>query len=315
MSRLVEAIRAKYSTPQAALRALGLDTTLLNPEEDSLARKVKRILADLNKLAMDADLLGEPEHMRSDPRGEGGGGGGEIEGGVPRRGMDRFGLRRSSKDSIEPKIEEMQEEVLGASDDEDDELYDPLREHLRKNGLDEESVERACELAKDHVRRRRSNGHDRHADDFLPKNHLGRSGPGGRFAGPRDSQHASGESDVAASREYMRQIYEEGDRRAVDEAWENPNGSMEAIVDPGLDARRRRGGRDRQAVDSIHRLARRFGNEAGCRPDRSRSTSDAAPSSAVRARFANRFADVKRIGDASSDGELPPWADKIGGFA
>lgn len=262
-------------------------------------------------------LLTEPEHRRSDPRG---GTGGEIEGGVARRGEDRFGLR-PSRDNLPREIEEMPKENLSspwAEDDEPDDL-EPFRQRMREHGLSEDEVEEACKLARDHVRRRGSNGRDRHADDFFPINRM-KGGPGGRFGGERHSLRKDGSSEVEAIREYGEQISRGEDRRRTGRdqmklTTEPPENKLGAIVDHGLDARRRRDGRDRQAIDEIHRQLRRFGSdEAGARPDRERGASDAAPSSAARSRFASRFPDGRRIGDASHDGELPPHADRIGGF-
>jgi hypothetical protein len=111
----------------------------------------------------------------------------------------------------------------------------------------------------------------------------------------------------------MDQIHQESECRAVDHSEEDPNN--EYIIDHGLDARRRRGGRDRQAIDEARQLMRRFGPEVGTCPDRDRNVSDAAaPSRASVSRTHSRYPGLSRIGDASHDGELPPHADKIGGF-
>jgi hypothetical protein len=171
--------------------------------------------------------------MTSDPRGSSEG---TIIGGKPRTGGDRFGLRRSSRDSIEPKVEEMPAQNLEspwqAGDDEPGAEYDRLREHLRGLGMSEDQIEGACNAARDDVRRRGSNGCDRHADDFLPKNRL-QGGPGGRFG---------------------------GERRATDWATPEEEASGKFLIDHGLDGRRHRGGADRQAIDSARKLMRRYCN-------------------------------------------------------
>jgi len=310
----------RLGSPADVMARLGLDefVGIADEHDDPLHKHSDRVIDHLlnrfgtpervlAKLGMDEAMLTEPKHMRSDPRDGRGGGGGEILGGVHRSGEDD-----------DPPIERPSpEQEMTAGDDEPGEEFDPLREHLRKAGLGEDEIEQACSLARDHVRRRRANGRDRHADDFLPKNRL-KGGRGGRFGGPRHGQHTDDAGEIETAREYMRQI-DEGDRRkAADHSEEDPNN--EYLIDHGMD-RGRRFGRDRHrardnfAVDEIHRLLRRFEpGEAGAAPERYRGASDAAPSSADRSRFAKRFPEVKRIGDASHDGELPPHSDRIGGF-
>ena len=129
--------------------------------------------------------------------------------------------------------------------------------------MSEDEIEKACELARDHVicdmRRRSSNGKDR-----LPINRT-QGGKGGHFGGERSGQRADGAGEIDGPRD-MRQIDEEGERRAVD-GFDIPSqeGSNNVVIE---DRARRRGGRDRQAIDEVHRLLRRFGPEAGCRPVR-----------------------------------------------
>ena len=70
--RLLEALKARYKTPGAALRALGVDENLLGGSDGDLLREnadkfVSLLLhrygsqrAVLQKLAMDASMLTEP---------------------------------------------------------------------------------------------------------------------------------------------------------------------------------------------------------------------------------------------------------------
>ena len=220
--RFLEALKAKYGTPQAVMAVLGLDAALLKDESENdvlhkHAGKVIDLLMKryggstqrvLQKLGMDEAMLT----------------------GVARRGEDRFGLRRSSRDDIPPKIETMPEQNLSsgwrAEDDEpDDDGYERFRERMREHGLSEDEVEEACELARDHVRRRGANGRDKHADDFMPVNRV-RGGAPGRFGGERPGRRADGGSEVEAARAYTRQIGEEGERKAVD--WATPEEELRA---------------------------------------------------------------------------------------
>ena len=153
---LVEALREKFPSAKAALRAMGLDETLLDADtgKDSLADKVMRILvrrygtqrAALRKLGMDASLLDEPEHMRSDPRGG--------TGGTWREGADKFGLRSSSRDNIPPKIE-TNEEDLSRDEDLSEEEERALQEHaakMREEGMDSRVIDSAMRMARDVLR-------------------------------------------------------------------------------------------------------------------------------------------------------------------
>jgi hypothetical protein len=173
MTQLADALRAKFKDGRAALRALGVDENLLDGEGDLLrkhADKFIRLLvqrygsdkAVLRKLAMDESMLTEPEHMKSDPRGNTGG---EVEGGVARRGEDNFGLR-SSRDNLPPKVETMPEENTDEdefSPEEEQSLQDYATD-MRKRGDDAEVIDRAMRMARDFLRRHRG-----HADDRLPQ--------------------------------------------------------------------------------------------------------------------------------------------------
>ena len=104
--------------------------------------------------------------------------------------------RRRADDEEPPMVEHMGPENLG-EDDEDDELYDPLRSHLREKGMDEESIEEAVKLGRDHVRRRRSNGRDR-----MPLR-------GGKFDRARFNHGRTSDDEVNEIREQMGRIEHE----------------------------------------------------------------------------------------------------------
>lgn len=282
--RFLEALKSKYGTPRAAMAALGLDMALLRdePENDLLHKHADRVVDALlkrfgtpqrvlAKLGMDEARLTEPEHMKSDPRD---GTGGEIEGGVWREGEDR-----------DPPIEPPSpEQNLGS----DDEMFDPLRAHLRDHGMSEDEVEQAIDVARRHVaqdRRRRMNGKDRlpervdvqdRSDDKMPLR-------GGRFDRPRFSRDT--------------------------EVGNNPN-QTEYLVDHGLDGI---GPRGRAALDEMRKNLARIGHEPEPRPlsgvghgRRQRFGMDKKPSlgptEAQVVRLHRRFPGLSLIGDPSSDG-------------
>lgn len=173
-------------------------------------------------LAMDADpTLREEEETserggRLDPRDHAGGG--TIVGGPEREGKDR--RRARGRDHI-PSAEERNVNPEQNTDDDwqmadDDEMFDPLRAHLRGHGMSEDEVEQAIDVARRDVaqdRRRRMNGKDRlpervdvqdRSDDKMPPR-------SGRFDRPRFSHDNFGTVDPA-----------------------NPDGKF--LVDHGLDA-------------------------------------------------------------------------------
>ena len=281
-SALVEALKSKFRTAADACRAMDIDPALL--ELPSRGGKF-------------------------DPRDHTGG---EIEGGVERRGEDRHGRR--VRDEIEPKWEEMPPQRMSvaesehAEDEEDDERLEPFREYLRnRHGMSEDEIdEAAAEFAKD-VRRRRANGRDRrHADDrrrakdFMPHNRVRgseREPPsGGRFGGERRSGYMPTGRDKFEI---------------------PPNSNAEGhedglyLKDHGLDRARSRFAHDRSLAEvrQVRKLLTRFGpGEAGCRPDRRRDYQGAADSARgaserQRQRFFQMFPNVERIGDPSHDGK------------
>ena len=160
--------------------------------------------------------------------------------------------------------------------------------------MDEESIEEATNLARDHVRRRRANGKDRHdADDFFPINRV-EGGRGGRFGGERpEGARANGGG------------FESPEERTQREA------ASGKIIDHGIDSRRTwHGAHDgRGEVKQIRRLLKRLGPaEAGARPDRGRGIAmdgnkrRLGPSEAQKARLYKRIPGLALIGSASEDG-------------
>jgi hypothetical protein len=158
--QLVKAMREKYGSTRAVMQKLGLDHRLLNDADPSRAE----------------ELRSSERGGHFDPRGGRNAGGGEVLGGVHREGEDDI------PSPEERRVSPLQNEDEGPPIErpsplqnmaDDDEMYDPLREHLRNHGMSEDEVEQAIEVARRHVaqdrRRRSSNGHDKHADDRFPK--------------------------------------------------------------------------------------------------------------------------------------------------
>jgi hypothetical protein len=294
MSELVDAIRAKFSTPQQALRSMGLDDTLLDSESTRLRKRLDKLFDLISKqqaskkaVPRGRDQVTEPRHMPSDPRGGGGG-----QRGGWRSGQDNFGLPSGSpglaekRETMPPANTSTGEvrETLSGEDEFSPEEEQALREHaadMRKRGEDSTIIDHAMRMARDILRRRRS------GRDELPSNRIGsreREMPnGGHFGGPRRS----------------------GEPPTGDEIGDPTN----AIVDHhGLD----RHAHDARLLDpsereirQIHKLLERFSEgEAGCCPDRDRLAHDAEPmSERAKAGMFRMFPDLRRIGSESEDGE------------
>jgi hypothetical protein len=147
--KVFAALRRKFKTPQQCLAALGLDSRMLQASDT----------------VHSADNPDDPYWHRGRSADD------------PMSGMDRH-RRPRARDAFEvpsgtrgiaPKEEEMPEQNLGSADEEDDGL-EGFRTHLREHtDMSEDEISEACNLARDHVRRR-LNGRDRfparrHADD------------------------------------------------------------------------------------------------------------------------------------------------------
>ena len=249
--------------------------------------------------------------MKSDPRG---GTGGEIEGGVWRKGEDDFETPASGSGAPK-KIETMPREELssGATDDEEwlseeerrslSQSAEDQRKTLRKRGYDEDQIEEIVAMsqgqAKDYLRRAKGR-------DAFPINRT-QGGRGGHFGGERrPGEHADGKSAMETAREYMRQIDEGDERRKVaDDQMEmgTEPSRMNAPTSLIMDwTRRPRGSRSSQAVDEIHRQLRRFGPPAGAEPERYRGTSGKLPSEAQREELHRLVPGLALIGDMWGDG-------------
>jgi hypothetical protein len=201
--KLMRALAKRFGTPQAALARLGMDQAMLDDDEpkrgmrdafDELMRKHFPDADDNNPFVNEMnELLDEhAPHGSSDPRGSG------HQGTIVGAGGDR---RRPRGRDTDPPIEHpspLQNKTSGpgrsggsyrmSEDDErDDSQFEDFKDHLRKNSeMSEDEIEEATKLARDFVRKRGGNGHDRHADDRFPINRLaGRRG--GHFGGARRS--------------------------------------------------------------------------------------------------------------------------------
>jgi hypothetical protein len=255
--QLVRALKAKFGTPRNAMARLGLDMALLRDADPS----------------MRSELETSERRGRFDPRGNTSG---TIEGGPERRGEDR-------DPPIEPPSPEQNRGEDWQMMADDDEMFDPLRDHLRQHGMDDEEVEQAIDVARRHVARdraRRSNGKDRlpqrvdvqdRSDDKMPLR-------GGRFDRARFSRD------------------------------EDPN-EMSQIIDHGLDQahdarlRRRLDDPSKREIRQIHKLMERFGSEVGTNPERYRGAQDGAPmTERQKVELFKFIPGLDLIGDPSADG-------------
>jgi hypothetical protein len=173
--RALRALRVKWGgNPKGAMRALGLDASLLDEPE----------------------LRTSERSGKFDPRD---GGGGSV---VRHEDTAEEVVRKyGSFDDLPRKIETMPQQNLGG-DDEDDE-WGPFRSYLEDCGLSKDEAERACEIVQDSRRRSRANGRDRSSRDQFPLNAVRsseREPPSrGHFAGPRrHGETASGTAMDAA---------------------------------------------------------------------------------------------------------------------
>ena len=148
MSRLSQALKARFDSPADALRAMDIDPSVLRDTEFSNSERGGHF----------------------DPRGNTGG---EVLGGVERRGEDRHRRRADDRD---PPIEHpspRQNEYSAAEDDEDEDerrvSMDEFEDYLRDHGMSEDDIPEAMDMVRRHARDRarapRRNGYDRHADD------------------------------------------------------------------------------------------------------------------------------------------------------
>ena len=278
MTELIEAIRRKFKTPQAALAALGLDTTLLDDPGDrqrkrdsKMRRHVDEMLSLLDTMGTDSDpsMRAEEEtserNGRFDPRGLGGGG--EIVGGPEREGKDR--RRARGRDTDPPLVHPESEQRMSAEDDEPS--FEDFAEHLRRNSrMSEDDISHAIGLARDYLKRRRSNGRDRSADDRFPQR-----AHGSPIADPGKEARDNWGGDVPVS-------------RPLHEGVEPPHG-LDALGQDGI---------------TIRQLIARIQHEPETRPGhmirgdrRSRKqAADSAPTEARMQKIHSRYPGLARIG-------------------
>jgi hypothetical protein len=130
-TRLSRAIRARYATPQAVCRRLGIDASLLESESDPLYEYLA-VGKDGRRRARDSD----PPIVHPSPR--------------------------QNVDELEPMHERGMGPQNMGGDDEDDDPMQGFRRHLQENSeMSEDEIDKACGLARDFVRRKRANGKDR----------------------------------------------------------------------------------------------------------------------------------------------------------
>ena len=293
-SKLVRALKMRYGSPKSVLRKLGLDEGLLDPNDtDDDGESEQMLLRHRGMSREDIQRLIDGHTARSEIRG---GTGGEVGGGAAREGEDTDPpIRRPSP---------LQSE-RGSGDE-----YEPLRTHLRGKGFDEEEIERAIELGKDHVRRRADDKRRRVGRDVLPKSANSRDlaerggGMGGHLSGGRTDK-----------------VFDEiaDNMSRIEPAWSTSTGpnseyARTHILDHGLDARRR-GARDRsdEEVDKVHELLSRIEHEPETRtmdrlphdhPSRRRHAMDAklGPTEAQVERLHKLIPGLALVGTVSEDG-------------
>lgn len=184
-TKLLRALKQKFSSPAAVLKKLGLDAALIRDDEP-----VSSGMPSLPAATELHNLLAEKfSHIKDDEE-------------VARifELVEELGdARREAGDRVSEKVESMPPE-MAASDDKRDDRLEPFREHLRDKGMSEDEIDHACGLARDHIRRRHSNGHD-----VLPRNRL-LGGRGGHFGGSRSGPSFDA---IAAARSRMAEIESE----------------------------------------------------------------------------------------------------------
>lgn len=284
MTQLVDALRAKFKDGRSALRALGLDESLLDSEDTLLRKNADKVINQLlkrfgstqkvlQKLGMDASMLDEPDRevLESAKRGEHfdprDGTPGVVVGGRERSGEDKFGLRRSSRDGIPPKVE-TNEEDLSRDEDLSEEEERALAEHaadMRRRGEDSRVIDHAMRMARDVLRRQRGHADDRRreARDRFPMRHHG-DPLVDRGTEARDNWGGEGEPFLADHGLDRR------NRHALDEAARV--NIRKVVVEP--------------EVRSAHMV----------RGDRRSMATDKAPSEARQAKTYARYPDLARIG-------------------
>lgn len=219
VGKLARALKMRYGSPKRVLQKLGLDTSLLNPnniDDDIDDNESEHMLLRHHGMSRDdIQRLIDGHAAKSDSRG---GTGGEIEGGVEREGED---------DDHDPPI--VHPSPRQNEGDRRRVSYDDFRDYLTDRGFSDDEIVDAMKHARDHVRRRADDKRRRVGRDVLPRNASGASKHGGGFGG-----HLSGGRDSEAIngiRENVERI-EPAFSTAV-----GPDTGRNAIVDHGLDRR------------------------------------------------------------------------------
>ena len=301
MSRLLDALKQRFSSPKDVLRALQLSEDLLDEmaQDRSIVGKRRRAKMAMDEEQSEGERQEETDHDRP----------------LMRSALDKLLKKHGARDdhpmtkelrrmadlhdagsTIPPKVETMgrkpQLRRRYRRRRKDDDRYENFREHLRQNSnMSEDEIEEAAEMARDVVRRRSANGKDR-----LPRNRL-KGGAGGHFGGSRDK-----------ARDEIDQI-EKLSQRFGDNVGMATGPNSEHARTHIIDHHMGKGANDSLSeIAKIQKLMRRFGNaEAGAAPERYRGAQDSAPDK-DEARLHRMFPGLALIGD-SFDGEGPGRLD------
>jgi hypothetical protein len=192
-SRICAELKRRGHTPSSVLRRLGLDQGFLRGASDKVHDDIndeyfhrggektawddneadeETLLKRMGETLESIRALRATSHPKSDPRGS------SHEG-------ETVGAAGDTDPPIEPPGAEQN---LGGKDD----GFEPFREHLRQNSeMSEDEIEQACELARNHLARRGSNGVDRTfgrpAKDRFPQRRHGSPIADGSARGAMDS--------------------------------------------------------------------------------------------------------------------------------
>jgi hypothetical protein len=215
-SRFVRALRAKGYTPASVLQRLGLDSSFLRGDDETLEQE-EALLKRRGMSTADIQRLIDVHTAVSDPRGKGGGpgeivgvSGDDMDDMTGQQIVDKYG----SFDADPPIVHPAALQNEGGEDDEPDE-YSDFASFCRDRGMDESAIKTAIDAHRSYRRGdRRPNGHDKgrgSRDEFPLKGVRSSERPPpsrGHFAGPRRSgETASGGAMDAAARKRLARRY------------------------------------------------------------------------------------------------------------
>lgn len=218
----------------------------------------------------DVQKLIDHHPAKSDPRG---GTGGTLVGGPERVGKD------TDPPIVRPSPQQNETSSAAGGDDDPDDEYSDFAGYLRDAGVDEEAINGAIDAhrrSRAMDRRRKANGRDK-----VPSR-------GGHFERPRFTR-----DEFPTPQEIVAKEAEQWDGHASE------------IIDHGLDAALRHGGRDRREIAAVRKLLKRFGPEAGAEPERYRGAADGErlrPTERQKERLHRLIPSINLIGTVSEDG-------------